>query len=576
MKKISTDINAGSNEMVRIKFLPDNREVIVTKGTSILAAARQAGIVIEAPCNGAGHCLKCGVRVAHDDLEKIIQNVEPLLTPEELASGIVLSCHATAREDVTIHVIENTETGLKIITGGLRGRVNIEPFVYKVYHELLKRTAVFGGDEILTSEEGDTTARHYGAVVDIGTTTLVVCLVDLKSGEELISLSVLNPQSLHGQDVLSRIKFAGDQGGLNVLHGVLVNELNRLIAEAANSAGISRSDIYEVIFSGNTCMLHLAIGVDPSPLGKYPYTPAITGGNHLDAVAYGIAVAEQGLIYLPPIVSSYVGADITAGIAAAQLGTLSGTTLFIDIGTNGEMVLARDGKLAATSTAAGPAFEGMNINCGMRAADGAIEYFSIERDGSIEIETIGSVLPVGICGSGLIDIVGELAANGIITASGRFIKPGSPDIHPLLSERLIKKEGEVVFLLAGNVYLSQKDVRQVQLAKGAIRAGIEFLLQQKDVAVGEVDRVLIAGSFGYHLREKSLLNLGLLPAEFRGKVNFVGNTSKSGGEMLLLNRSLRKEITELVKDVEIVDLTACKDFDRVFIETMKFEGAVHV
>jgi uncharacterized 2Fe-2S/4Fe-4S cluster protein (DUF4445 family) len=240
------------------------------------------------------------------------------------------------------------------------------------------------------------------------------------------------------------------------------------------------------------------------------------------------------------------------------------------------MVLAVDGRLTATSTAAGPAFEGMNISCGMRAAEGAIEYFSIEKDGSIEIGTIGSSSPVGICGSGLVDIVGELVAYGIITGSGRFMKPGSPNIHPLLGERLLKNEDEFIFRLGGNVYLSQKDVRQVQLAKGAIRAGIEFLLKQKDVLAKDVDRVLIAGSFGYHLREKSLLNLGLLPIEFSGKVNFVGNTSKSGGEMLLLSRYLRDEIAERIKTVEIIDLTACKDFDRVFIETMKFQGVTHV
>jgi uncharacterized 2Fe-2S/4Fe-4S cluster protein (DUF4445 family) len=233
-------------------------------------------------------------------------------------------------------------------------------------------------------------------------------------------------------------------------------------------------------------------------------------------------------------------------------------------------VLAKDGRLSATSTAAGPAFEGMNISCGMRAATGAVEYFHLDENGRVELKTIADAEPVGICGSGLLDIVAELVRRGIIDRGGKFADPEMGVLSPPLRERLTRESGKTVFRISDTVYLSQKDVRQVQLAKGAIRAGIEFLLQEKGIDAVQVDRVLIAGSFGYHLRERSLLTLGLLPGELAGKVEFVGNTARSGGEALLLNTGLRLELEALIEEIEVVELTKRKDFDRVFLAAMGF------
>jgi uncharacterized 2Fe-2S/4Fe-4S cluster protein (DUF4445 family) len=555
--------------MNTVTFLPDHIRIAVEPGTTILAAARQAGVLIEAPCNGAGHCGKCAVRVAPDYLDHLTIPPGTHLPPEREAAGWLLACHAEVQGDITVTIPARSENGLQIVTTGQHRRsVALSPWITKRFNPETYQTLVYAGERLLTVERGDTAVDAYGVVVDIGTTTLVVALVDLVSGKELASASALNPQSLHAQDVLSRIRFSADPGGLAQMQSELITELNRLITETTATAGVSRMWLYEAVFSGNTCMLHLAAGVDPAPLGKYPFTPTLTGGNHLKAADLGLSIAPKGLVYLPPVISAYVGADITAGILAAELKDLSGTTLFIDIGTNGEMILANDGLLAATSTAAGPAFEGMNISCGMRAAAGAIEEVRITADGEVETEVIGKVEAIGICGSGLMDLVAELVRTGVIGATGKFT--AAERLPEPLGTRLEKENGSTQFRVTETISLSQKDVRQVQLAKGAIRAGIDILLDERGVSAAGLDRVYIAGSFGFHLREESLLTLGLLPIECAGKVSFLGNTSQSGGELLLLSDRLRVELEALTADVERVELTGRADFDRVFMKAMGF------
>jgi uncharacterized 2Fe-2S/4Fe-4S cluster protein (DUF4445 family) len=354
------------------------------------------------------------------------------------------------------------------------------------------------------------------------------------------------------------------------MYNGIIDEINKMIDEVAKDSGISRENIYEVILSGNTCMLHLATKTSPESLGKYPYIPQVKGASYLNAKEHNLRVSDFGIIYLPPIISSYVGADITSGVLASQLHKGEGVALFVDIGTNGEMVIGFDGNLSATSTAAGPAFEGMNITYGMRAGQGAIEFFEILEEGKINIKVIGQTEAAGICGSGLLDIAGELIAHGVISKNGRFVDPEKSNIHPGLKERLVKVDGKLVFKITDRVFLSQKDVRQVQLAKGAVRAGIEFLLENKGVEASRVEKVLIAGSFGYHLRAKSLTNIGLLPKEFEGKIQFIGNTSKSGGQAFLLNNNYRSQMKQTVEDVEVLELANYKDFDKVFVNCLGF------
>lgn len=556
--------------MVKVNFVSSNDSVNVEKGTTILEAARKTGVIIESPCNGTGVCGKCKVKIVGDNLKNVIQDGEHHLSDEERAQGFVLSCQTRVIGDIDVEVISNDlNKTLQILNDGESFDVELDSFIKKEYRDN-EKTYIYAGKQIIGEEEGDTTAFNYGLVVDIGTTTLVVSLVDINTGKEVDSVSALNPQTLHAQDVLSRIKFASDEKGLDIMYSGITKELNNIIKKITNKTGVDKKYIYEAIFSGNTCMIHLAANVNPYSLGKYPYTPALRGGNYLNAKAQKLNISDNGLIYLPPIISAYVGPDITSGILATRLQDRKGTTLFVDIGTNGEMVIGKDGKLSATSTAAGPAFEGMNITYGMRAERGAVEYFNIEEDGSIEIKTIEDGKPVGICGSGLLDIVGELVSNKVIGKNGRFTSPENTALPEKLQERLVKLNGKIAFKVAEGVFLTQKDIRQVQLAKGAVRSGIEFLMKSKGVEADKVDKIQIAGSFGYHLRAKSLINIGLLPKEFEGKIDFVGNTSKSGGRAFLLNKEYRNEMQKNVGEVEVVELSNDENFDKVFIKCLSF------
>lgn len=558
--------------MVQIRFIPDNKTISVDAGTTILRAARLAGVAIESPCNENVTCGKCKVKINSNSIKNVISSGGHHLSKEEEKEGFVLSCATKVIGDILVEVtnIEQNES-LKILNHGKSFDFQINPIIKKKYFDNEGVTKVYSGDQIIGSEANNTENLKFGVVVDIGTTTMVASLIDLNNGVEVSSISSLNPQAIHAQDVLSRIKFASEESGLNTMYSGVIREIKSMISETSKNAGVDSDNIYEVILSGNTCMLHLATNTNPSSLGRYPYIPKIYGGNQIEALQYDFNISPFGLIYLPPIISAYVGADITSGILAAKLYEKDGNTLFVDIGTNGEMVLSLDGELSAASTAAGPAFEGMNITHGMRASNGAIEFFNIEDDGNITVKTIGDEKAIGICGSGLLDIVGELVKIGVIKKNGKFVDINKEEVNPIFMEKLVKIEGKTVFKITDSVYISQKDIRQVQLAKGAVRAGIEFLLRSKDITAGRVDKVLIAGSFGYHLRAKSLINIGLLPWSLEDKIDFVGNTSKSGGQIFLLNKDYRDKMESIVKKVDIVELSNYKDFDKVFVQCLSFK-----
>jgi uncharacterized 2Fe-2S/4Fe-4S cluster protein (DUF4445 family) len=567
--------------MPHVHFTTQNVSVSVPAGTRLLDAARQAGLAIEAPCDGMGSCGKCRAKVSASSRSGLSEADHELLTPLEGQAGWVLACQSTIQGDIEAAIETAQSDGLKILSDGLKVETEINPWITKIHllptggtssckspSSSAGATRVLAGDSLLATEPGDTTEHLYGLAVDIGTTTLVVALNDLRDGRELAVASNLNPQARYAQDVLSRIKMGSKPEGLQALHGELVAELNRLIGQIIQQAGVSSRHIYEAVFSGNTTMLHLAAGVNPASLGKYPYTPALAGGSHVQAASIGLDISPHGLVYLPPIMSAYVGADITSGILATRLPSLSGVTLFVDIGTNGEMVLATDGELTATSTAAGPAFEGMNIACGMRAGRGAVEQVAFSGEG-IQVKTIGGAEPVGVCGSGLLDAIGEMAAHRLLDKSGRFHANGTLESRPW-KDRWDFLNGSPIFRLAGPVYLSQKDVRQVQLAKAAIRAGIDLMLRANDLEAAKVDRVLIAGSFGFHLRTSSLIHLGLLPREFSNRVEFVGNTSKTGAQAFLLNRAVRDDLKSIVRKVRVLELANDPAFEKTFVRALSF------
>ncbi len=551
-------------------FLSHERIVSVPAGTSLLEAAHLAGIVLESPCNREGTCGKCGVVVHGEDrLNLRYEESGHRLTGEKEADGWVLGCQAYVYGAVRVSETVRSERGLAIVVDGKRRQVPLDPLFRKEFDSIGNVTRLLLGDRLVDIQTGNTEANQYGVVVDIGTTTLVVVLLDLKNGIELGTISSLNPQASHAQDVLSRIKLGSSHEGLRLLRDELMRELNRMVARLAISAGISRSDIYEAIFSGNTTMLTIAARTSPASLGRYPYQVSVPTGCSFSSGELGFEIAEKGSVWFPPVASAYVGGDIISGIMAADLLSLKGRTLFVDIGTNGEMVLAEDGKLTATSTAAGPAFEGMNISCGMRATDGAIEKVRL-HNGIVEVQTISAALPTGLCGSGLLDVVAELSREGVADRNGRLAKPGSKAFERW-QHSLEMDNGRIRFRLSPKVTLSQQDIRQVQLAKAAVRAGIDMLLLKCSILPEDVDCVFIAGSFGVHLQVSSLIILALLPESFAERVEFLGNTSRSGAELFLLNQETRLEAASMVKQMRVLELSGEPEFEKLFLQALAFQ-----
>jgi uncharacterized 2Fe-2S/4Fe-4S cluster protein (DUF4445 family) len=557
--------------MHEVTFLPGRTSVRVAPGTTIAEAARAAGVPMETPCNGALICGKCKVKLAPVDLPRVKQSGAHLTDDAEKAEGIVLACSAAVLGDISVTLAEDggARAEIQILRDGASFKTALAPAIGKDYLPARDETAVLAaGGAPRGFETGDTRGEMYGLVADIGTTTLVAELVDMNTGEAAAVLSAVNPQVAYGQDVLSRIRFASDPQGLDTLRSLILREINGLTARLCEETGVRAERVYELVPSGNTAMLHIVMGRDPAPLGRVPFISGLAGGESFDAKENGFDISPFGLVYLPPLISAYVGADISSGILAAQLHRLKGRSLFIDIGTNGEMAVAADGKICVTSTAAGPAFEGMNIKFGMRAAAGAIEHFRIMDDGAFAVRAIGGAAPSGICGSGLIDIVGELVRSGVIDETGRFVSPDS--LPPHLAAGMTEADGKPAFSVAKGVCLTQQDVRQVQLAKGALRAGVEALLKVVRTDADEIDRVLIAGSFGYHLRAESLINIGLLPEAFAEKIEFLGNTSQSGGRAFLVNRAHRDEMAAVAADTEVVELANREDFNELFIDCLGF------
>ncbi|MDR0197137.1 MAG: ASKHA domain-containing protein [Oscillospiraceae bacterium] len=554
--------------MASVHFVNQSRKINISDGATILEAARLAGVEIEAPCNAVGVCGKCRVKLAFPEqlsLVKIGENHR--LDKNDAASGWLLACQTSVFGNIDVlHKDKSDENRtLRILSEGETFDYALKPYISKFGANVYGGGTLLGTDDLPDDEV-------YAIAADIGTTTIVAELIHLPTGTVAASESMLNPQSVYAQDVLTRIHFATEEeNGLQTLYGAFLSAFFTLRDNLTKAAKIRPESIYEIVYSGNTTMLHLAASIDPAPLGKYPYNCDIDAGGYISADALG--VSPFGKVYLPPVVSAFVGADIVSGILASQLHKKPGVTLFIDVGTNGEMVLARNGHLAATSTAAGPAFEGMNISCGMRAAPGAVEQFTIDEKGKISFKTVGDVKASGICGSGLLDITSELARTGIMDESGRYAKPEKTKTGGETETALRERDGKCAFFITEEVFLTQKDIRQVQLAKGAIRAGITLLLERLGIGEEQVDEVIIAGSFGYHLREDSLVNLGMLPRSFLGKVRFAGNTSQAGAVAFSLNSEFRDEMKELAGKIEKIELADSPDFEKVFIASLGFGNA---
>ena len=442
-------------------------------------------------------------------------------------------------------------------------------------------TVTICNDEIMDLESGNTAKKSYGIAFDIGTTTVVGYLIDLGSGEELSAVAKTNPQIIHGDDVISRIGFTQQpKGGLEKLQKEIVITLNEIIRETTQKAEIDKNNIYETVIVGNTCMHHLFLGLNPIHLAPSPYIPVIKESLSLKAKDIpGLSLSPAANIYMLPNISAFVGADILAGILSTSMWREDKTILLVDLGTNGEVVLGLKKKLWACSVAAGPAFEGARISSGMRAAEGAINKVKIDSK-FIIYKVIEDGKVRGICGSGLIDLIAELLKLGLINKSGKLIgrEEGNSELSEEIRKRIIKgQKGNKFLLVKGKetengkpLYLTQRDIREVQLAKAAIFAGIKILLKEVNIPLEDIQEILLAGAFGNFIDKKSAVRIGLLPNLPLKKIESVGNAAGRGAEITLCSNKMREVSEEISKKVKYVELSSRPDFQEEFIKAMIF------
>jgi uncharacterized 2Fe-2S/4Fe-4S cluster protein (DUF4445 family) len=602
------------------KVAPIDKKATVPPGVSVFDAASWNGIAIDSTCGGHGTCKKCKVRITSGDVAPSRLDFRAF-TAEEIEDGWRLACMVRANGDISLDV-PPLVTRPKAATVGVGRQVILRPAVQKRYLELdepslhdqrtdierirdaiddieldaglevlrvipralregnFKVTAVLVDKELIDVHVGDTTERRYGIAFDLGTTTVVATLLDLNTGTPVAVQSMLNKQQPFGADVISRISATMmDPTALERLRGLAQATLSELTEEVCADGGVDALDVYEVALAGNATMTQLVLGIDPEPLGVAPFIMASAEYPDVRATELGLKIHPLARAVILPSLGAYVGGDIVAGALASGMDRDKRLRLFIDVGTNCEIVLGDGERLLATAAPAGPAFEAASIKCGMRAAAGAIETVNI-KDGALVIGTIEDAQPAGICGSGLVDACASLFDIGIIDSSGRYVTDEvAAELAPSLADRLMTREGERVFVLAWreavgdaehSVFLSQRDIRELQFAKAAIATGWALLLEEFGVQESDVQQVLLAGSFGSYLSPSSAVKIGLVPKLSVMRIVSAGNVAGEGAKMALLSVQERHGANALLDEVKYVELSDRSDFNDKFIERLAF------
>jgi uncharacterized 2Fe-2S/4Fe-4S cluster protein (DUF4445 family) len=610
------------------------RELSVAAGTSILKAAHDGGVDVTATCGGRGRCTSCRVKFVDGTIPPPTIMDEIQLGDDLVREGYRLSCQCAVTEPITVLLAPPLEEQAFQILGagpgvgglGLRIDAGIGKELVKVslpreeHHQtsdLEQLAAAVGvapedvGPSVLTGlpqalrddpsgvtvttftpssgsaartrrtviavERGDTTAMKFGLAIDVGTTSVVTTLIELTSGEQLASVSSLNPQAVFGGDLMSRIAFAQfNPVNLRKLQTRIVGLLNQHVAEVCRTSGVLPKWIYKAVVVGNTCMHHLLLGIDPSHVGLAPYAPVMRHAAVLPARDVPLKIAPEGRVCLLPLVAGFVGADAVAVALATRLAETPVLRVAVDIGTNGEVLLGSRERLLACSAPAGPALEGAQIRHGMRGAQGAIDRVSVDHD--VHVHTIGEAPALGICGSGLIDLLGGLLDAGVVDWTGLIRVEARESLPPALRDRVVMRGEERVFIVLrsgeagarGEITLTQDDVRQVQLAKGAIASGITMLLHVAGVALERVEELLLAGGFGNYLSIPSAIRIGLIPALPPPRVRYVGNAASLGAQLCLLSEAERAHAETIAARTEHVSLAAHPDFEQIFVDAMNF------
>lgn len=606
-----------------VTFLPLDKRVTVDAGATLLEAAHKAGIVIDSVCGGDGICGRCKMVLKKG---KVRSETTALLTREEVRSGVVLGCQSCVIDDLVVEIPEETRAGEKIDIDRdaqrfRAGRPGIQPrefrrgpLVSRVFLRLdtptlddnladcqrLKQavgvatgvasmqaglktfsrlprilrehdfevTALLGHRrdivEIIDIEGGNTSARNYAAIVDIGTSTIVAHLVDIVNMATVDAEACFNGQSVYGREVTARIMAAEEKGG-EELQKILVKDVNGLISALAGRNNVSFKDITAVVCSGNTTMMHFLLGLPTENIRRKPYIPATVEPPPLRAAEVGIKINPRGLIFSIPAIGGWIGGDITAGILATSLDDRDGIGMLIDIGTNGEIVVGNREWLMACSASTGPALEGASVENGMMARNGAIER--VYAEGSrIRYKVIGDVEPQGLCGSAIIDTVAVLLRQGIIDRAGQFVKGRSGAVR--------FRKGRGRYVLAGGldggreICLAQDDIDNVITAKAAVFAATKIMLERLNLRFSDIDVLFLAGGFGGYIERDNAVEIGLLPDIPMSRVRVVGNTSIWGATLAAFSEDAYRALRAIRARTTYYDLMGSADYVEEFEAAM--------
>jgi uncharacterized 2Fe-2S/4Fe-4S cluster protein (DUF4445 family) len=618
-------------QMVTVTFVDSDgsklREIEVPAGQSVLQVALDVGLKVTATCGRRGQCRGCRVKALAGEISPPSVQDTIQLGQDAVRERFRLSCQMSAVADCSIMLAPpHSEVGHQVLTtsGSIELVNGLDPGVRKHFiraqapqdenhqtsdlEEILKLieskvspdvsldvlrqlpgalraesgrvTLTTFNEQLIHIEAGDTEAHMYGMAFDIGTTSVVGSLIDLRTGEQLASVSGINPQAAYGGDLMSRIAYAQfDEKKLQTLRAKIIQTIADFAEKAATEAGISLTHVYKITVVGNTCMHHIVLGIDTSYVGLAPYAPSVREPIVVSTSDLSLRRIPNARVCFLPIVAGFVGADTIAAILATKIYESDTIRLLVDIGTNGEVVLGSKHGLMACSAPAGPAFEGGQIKHGMRGAVGAIERVEISDD--VICEVIGNVKSIGICGSGLIDCIAKMLEAGVIDGAGRLARNDLRHLTHALKERFVAGQGGRAFVLtpadqSGNgedIVLTQGDIRQLQLAKAAIFGGILMLQRLMKVPNESISEVLLSGGFGNYVNLANAVKIRLLPDVPLDRITYVGNAALLGAQLALLSETERKRSLDIVSKIQHVALATRSEFQDIFVEACSLSNS---
>jgi uncharacterized 2Fe-2S/4Fe-4S cluster protein (DUF4445 family) len=630
--KASNRKGNNSKNLIKVSFPEEDKEISITKGSSVFDAAIAAGIFINSVCGGEGRCGKCKI-IAKG---KFKAEKSELISKQDVKNGISLACTTKILGDTEIKIPDTSKVSTDQILTKCE-MVEIDkprPMTWK-YHlelpeptiddnlsdfarlkkELIKQTNFSGSKHKITEEDifaqlsilqelpkilrensweisvtaakfdksleiihvepGDTTGSKYGICVDIGTTTIVAELIDLNTGDSQGCVSNYNKQKVCGEDVLSRIMYA-EEHGVEKLQELVIENVNYLINELVcetpecNVMKVDRENVYQIVFAGNTTMIHMLLGLDPQHIRREPYIPTFNEVPYLKAKNLRLAINPDAIVYCLPSRASWVGGDITADVLATNMHKSNELSLMIDVGTNGEVVLGNSEWLIGCSCSAGPAFEGGEVQFGMNASLGAIEKVQISEDLNVRYKTIGNAPPKGICGSGLIDLLAELFAHKIIDRNGHFRRIEYSRLQDVDNERvfILVYAKETGFEFKRDIYVTETDIKNIIRTKAAVFAACYLLLKTLGYSFDDLTNLYIAGGFGNYLDTKKAILLGLLPDVPLEKFKFIGNGSLAGSYLTLLSEDNKIEAEQIFEQLTYIELSVRNDFYNEFVSAL--------